>query len=102
MTKELRPILPWWTIKHGFYAEMGGYRVTDRSTGQKYYFRGLQLAWLHKQKLISIPEISTQDMDDRSEADALAKFLACVHSGWFLISSCARFPAAPPPDYLGS
>jgi len=91
VTRELRPILPWWTIKHGFYAEMGGYRVTDGSTGQKYCFRGLQLAWLHKQKLISIPEISTQDMDDRSDADALAKFMVCVHSGWFLISSCARF-----------
>ena len=83
-------MLPWWTMKHGFYAEMGGYRVLDKSSGQMYCFRAPQLAWLHKQKVITIPEVSIKDIDDRSVADGLAKLLACAQSTWFLFSTCAR------------
>ncbi|KAK0334473.1 hypothetical protein LTR91_007237 [Friedmanniomyces endolithicus] len=69
---------------------MGGYRVMDKQSGQMYCFRPLQLAWLHKEKIIEIPEISTEDIDDRSGADVLAKILACAQSTWFLVSTSAR------------
>ncbi len=89
-TKILQPMLPLWSIKHSFYAEMGGYRVVDKRSGQMYCFRPLQLAWLHKEKIIEIPEVSTEDIDDRSGADVLAKILACAQSTWFLVPTSAR------------
>jgi len=90
-TKELQPLLPWWTMQHSFYAEMGGYRVLDKSTGQILVFRTPQLAWLQKQRLIIIPELPKKEIDDKSKGDGIAKTLACVQSLWFLISCSARF-----------
>ena len=87
---EIRPLLPWWAIKHGFYAEMGGFRVVDESTHQEFSFRSAQLAWLLKEKLIKLPVISNEELDDRSDADWIAKTLACAQSAWFLVNSIAR------------
>ena len=88
--KAIQPLLPWWTIKHGFYAEMGGFRVFDESTDQQYAFRSAQLAWLLKEKAIKLPQISDEELDDKSDADWIAKTLACAQSAWFLVNSIAR------------
>lgn len=81
---------PWWTILHGFYAEMGGYKVRDDSDGRQYIFRATQLAWLSEAKLITVPMVSEEDINDRSKLSHVAKALACAQSAWFLIQTLAR------------
>jgi len=88
--KELRSTLPWWKLVHGFYAEMGGFKVEDDEDGQQYTFRAAQLAWLHKEKIITLPEISEQEIKDKSKANGIAKGLACAQSTWFVLQSIAR------------
>jgi hypothetical protein len=88
--KTIQPLLPWWTIKHGFYAEMGGFRIIDQSNGQEYAFRSAQIAWLLKEKLIELPQVLDDELDDKSDADWIAKALACTQSAWFLLNSIAR------------
>lgn len=44
--KALKKTYPWWTVTHGFYAEMGGYRVISATThDQMYIFRVKELIW---------------------------------------------------------
>ncbi|KAI4114677.1 MAG: hypothetical protein LQ345_004587 [Seirophora villosa] len=87
---KMRRFLPAWTLQHGFYAEMGGFKVVDETTGQQYTFRTAQLHWLAQSGLISMPAITKKDIRDKSKASRLAKFLACLQSAQFVVSSLAR------------
>lgn len=86
----MRQFLPAWTLQHGFYSEMGGFKVVDETTGQKYTFRTAQLYWLAMNGVITLPAISKKDITDRSKANRLAKVLACLQSAQFVVSSIAR------------
>lgn len=88
--QTLKEDLPWWSLEHAFYAEMGGYKVIDEESGQEYAFRTPQLAWLHRRKLIEIPHVDRKSLEERSKAEPIGKFIACCHSAWFLISTLAR------------
>ncbi|KAK0649313.1 hypothetical protein B0T16DRAFT_456737 [Cercophora newfieldiana] len=94
--KALRDQLPWWTLDHAFYAEMGGYRVVNLATGQAYAVPGKELAWLHKEKMIEIPEVEHRALLERSKGNPMAKFIACCQSAWFLVSSIARMAQGLP------
>ncbi|KFA80590.1 hypothetical protein S40288_09294 [Stachybotrys chartarum IBT 40288] len=87
---DLKDELPWWTLEHAFYAEMGGYRVMSRTTGQEFAFRSTQIAWLHRRRLIEIPSVDKESLEERSKAEPIGKFLACCQSTWFLVSILAR------------
>jgi hypothetical protein len=69
---------------------MGGFRLVDTQTHQEYAFRSVQLAWLLKEKLITLPHISDGQINDKSDADWIVKTLACSQSAWFLVNSIAR------------
>lgn len=89
--KSLEKPCPWWTTTHGFYAEMGGYRVKeDIDDGQQYIFRVDELVWLQKNNIISLPEVPQGELSDRSNADWVAKGIAFVQSIWFMFQICAR------------
>jgi hypothetical protein len=88
--RDMKPLCPWWTLAHGFYTEMGGYKVCDDETGTQYVFRAAELAWLTREKVITIPQVSARDIHDRSNADGLAKGIACAQSIWFLAQIVAR------------
>jgi hypothetical protein len=97
--RDMKPLCPWWTLAHGFYTEMGGYKVCDDETGTQYLFRAEELAWLTGEKAITIPQVSTRNIHDRSNADSLAKGIACAQSIWFPAQIVARadqhLPMAP-------
>ncbi|KAH8807781.1 hypothetical protein F5884DRAFT_857348 [Xylogone sp. PMI_703] len=89
--EALKKIYPWWTMTHGFYAEMGGYRVmSEGGDTHKYIFRVKELIWLTQKGILSIPEIPLEELHDRSNADWLAKTIALVQSIWFMMQICAR------------
>src|ERR1700709_145375 len=75
--KALKKTYPWWTITHGFYAEMGGYRVVSAAEGgQMYIFRVKELIWLTENHVLTIPEITLEELPDKSNADWLMKGIA--------------------------
>jgi hypothetical protein len=89
--KRLKSKYPWWTITHGFYAEMGGYRVVSpTSSQQQYTFRVKELIWLTENNILTIPEVSSEELHDKSNADYLVKGLALTQSTWFMLQTCAR------------
>lgn len=88
--RDMRRFYSWWTISHGYYAEMGGYRILDESEGIYYNFRADDLAWLVEQNVIALIKIPVKELRDRSKTDAFAKMLACGQSTWFLITILAR------------
>lgn len=89
--RVLKKTYPWWTITHGFYAEMGGYRVvSDVTDQQEYTFRVKELIWLTENKLLTIPEISREELHDKSNADYLIKGIVLIQCTWFMLQVCAR------------
>ncbi|KAL9008792.1 MAG: hypothetical protein Q9173_006118 [Seirophora scorigena] len=81
----MRRFIPAWTLQYGFYAEMGGFKLVDETTGQQYPFRTAQLHWLAQSRLISMPAITKKDIRAKSKASRLAKTLACLQSAHTII-----------------
>ncbi|KAH8655123.1 hypothetical protein BGZ60DRAFT_435517 [Tricladium varicosporioides] len=89
--KALGKRYPWWTVTHGFYAEMGGYRVVSAAGNkQMYIFRVKELIWLTENNVLTIPEITIDELHDKSNADWLVKGIALTQSSWFMMQICAR------------
>ena len=89
--KALRKTYPWWTVTHGFYAEMGGYRVmSGDGDRQLYIFRVKELIWLTENGVLTIPEVTLDELHDKSNADWLVKGIALAQSAWFMLQICAR------------
>ena len=88
-----------WTIVHGFYAGMGGFvfdfekhRPDEISSCfpplQRLRVTARGVALLFKCELL--PDISHNDIEDKSKSDHLAKTVICVQAAWFLIQVIGR------------
>ncbi|KIX95146.1 uncharacterized protein Z520_09062 [Fonsecaea multimorphosa CBS 102226] len=66
-----------WTLRHAFYANMGGFRLRD-STGQVYIITAKHINHLVRKRYIDLPKITPLEINDRSKSDSLAKFLAIM------------------------
>ncbi|KAF2689393.1 hypothetical protein K458DRAFT_279966, partial [Lentithecium fluviatile CBS 122367] len=79
-----------WTMSHSFYALMGGLAVdikdwrfltTERYKQITLTIEGLEWIATHTPELI--PVLSETQIQDKSKANGLAKFLVCVQTTWF-------------------
>ena len=61
-----------WTIRHGFFADMGGIKVAPPDI-EPFPVDSQQLAYLVKHKYLSIPHISTDEIRSVNKADELAR-----------------------------
>ena len=78
-----------WTTRHGFFADMGGILVAPKDC-QPFPVDGQQLAYLVRNKHMSMPEISEDDLKGMDKADRLARFVTLVQMAWFCVNSIAR------------
>ena len=90
---------PGWSMMHGFYAGMGGF-VFDidpafasvlrpsNSQRQRLTLTPRAIALLADCGLI--PDISKEEIDDKSKANVLAKLLVCLQAGWMVLQTVAR------------
>lgn len=79
------------TLVHGFYAVMGGYVVDTSDDEQGFLPNGKHTATLtpggvriiacHAPKLL--PNISKEQIQDKSKADPLVKTIVCLQATWF-------------------
>jgi hypothetical protein len=83
---------PEWTIRHGFFAGMGGILVQPRN-GPAFAVDAQQLAYLVEHKYLAISALETLSQDDilaYNKADTLTRIAAGIQMSWFAISCLAR------------
>jgi hypothetical protein len=83
-----------WTMTHSFWAVMGGIAV-DVGNSETFVSRrctltaeGISLLLKHEPQLL--PDISVEEVKDKSKGGAFSKFRACIQATWFCLSCIAR------------
>ncbi|KIW18539.1 hypothetical protein PV08_02827 [Exophiala spinifera] len=79
-----------WTLRHAFFANMGGFRLKEQGNPIPYLVNAKHINYLVRKGYIDLPTISTLEINDRSKSDSLAKFLAIMQVGWLAIEVIAR------------
>jgi hypothetical protein len=84
-----------WSMKHAFYADMGGFLVRTRD-GLAWPLDANELFYLIDEEWIKEPMISSQiiidksDIDDRNKQNTLVRVFTIWQILWFLVSCIAR------------
>lgn len=95
-----------WTMTHSFWAIMGGIALvasdsdpfippSKRATLTP---KGISLLLKHEPHLL--PDISEEDVKDKSKGNSLTKFVACIQATWFCLSCFARISQRLPISML--
>ncbi|KAF2267305.1 hypothetical protein CC78DRAFT_457383 [Lojkania enalia] len=81
-----------WTLQHSFFADMGGFKlqVGEQTQLQNLTNDATKLWWMVKEGHVPVPEISKDELMDRSKEDSLAKAIAVLQAGWLLVQCIAR------------
>ncbi|KAL9592319.1 MAG: hypothetical protein Q9179_006840 [Wetmoreana sp. 5 TL-2023] len=87
---DLPPGSPKWTIRHGFYANMGGFVLQPRDW-RAFPINSKQLHWLIRQGYVAYPKMTAKEVWDKSKADGFQKSLTCLQTGWFIIQIIGRY-----------
>lgn len=97
-----------WTLVHGFYAAMGGFAM-DSSTSEEPFLPGTRtrvaltpdgLCFLLQHEPESLPDISEEQIVDKSKADGVKKFLVCAQALWFCLQCVSRLAQSLPISLL--
>ena len=78
-----------WTLRHSFYANMGGFILQPRDSSP-FPIHGLHLVYLLKEGYLALPDITSEEISDKSKANLLAKALVCLQTGWFVLQCIGR------------
>ncbi|OQV01307.1 hypothetical protein CLAIMM_06688, partial [Cladophialophora immunda] len=78
-----------WTIKHGFYANMGGF-VFQPSGWKSFPVDAKQVLYLVKRGYIPYPDINEAAIKDKNKSDRLARFVTSCQIIWFILNVIAR------------
>ncbi|KAF2450693.1 hypothetical protein P171DRAFT_427014 [Karstenula rhodostoma CBS 690.94] len=81
-----------WSITQCYYAVMGGIRIQTNNECIPTYDRlSLTAEGVRMLSFLGrLPEIDEGQIDDKSKADGLAKFLVVLQAGWMIIQTLAR------------
>ncbi|KAJ6007001.1 hypothetical protein N7522_005352 [Penicillium canescens] len=79
-----------WTLRHGFYADMGGMLLQPRDS-TPFLVNSRQLAYLVEKKYLECPQITQSEIWDKSKTDTLARLLSLGQATWLMIQLFGRF-----------
>ena len=79
-----------WTPRHSFYANMGGFVLQPRES-TPFPIHGIHLVWLIKEGYLTLPEITEEEIADKSKANLLNKSIVCLQTGWFVVQCLGRW-----------
>lgn len=104
--KTLR--MPKWSLAHGFFAVMGGFALDSSRADEAFLPAGKTRAALTAEGLRfflkyepdSLPDISQDQINDKSIADGLKKFIVCFQAIWFCASCITRLVNSLPISLL--
>lgn len=80
---------PQWTIRHGFYANMGGFILQSKDF-KSYPVNAKQLHYLVTRDYTPYPSITAKEVWDKSKQDGFQKTLTLLQTGWFVIQCLGR------------
>ena len=97
-----------WTRTHSHFALMGGFAFDTHKSRINYlpYRRTRLTLTPHALRKLAeyepdlIPDISKEDIDDKSKADWFAKSLACIQACWFIVQFVGRLAGSLPISLL--
>ena len=78
-----------WTQSHGFFVVMGGFMLFEGREATRTLTPDL-LESLSDEGKIDIPDITENEIQDRSKGDGLTKGLVIIHTSWFILQCIAR------------
>lgn len=84
-----------WTLKHAFFADMGGF-VLRTSDDVRFFLDVKQILWLLKHQAISTAKfekrflLDSKTIDDRNKSDTFVRVIAVGQALWFCINIIAR------------
>ena len=58
-----------WTLRHSYYANMGGFVLQARDSAP-FPIHGLHLIYLLKEGYLDLPEITSEEISDKSKANS--------------------------------
>jgi hypothetical protein len=94
-----------WTLRHGYYATMGGFvfdtspqPISNYTTRFVITPKGLKFIMEHMSELI--PDISEEDIGDKSKADSTGKALLAWQAFYFVVSCAIRSSQSLPLSLL--
>lgn len=79
-----------WSIRHGFYANMGGFHLKTPDLEHSFPINATQLLYLVRRNYIEYPAFSAKDVWDKSKADGFQKLFTCIQAGWFIVQCLGR------------
>lgn len=78
-----------WTYKHAFFANMGGFELMP-ADGGPFRVNSKHMHWLITRNYIQLPEVSDEELWDKSKQDTIAKLITCFQVGYLILQSIGR------------
>jgi hypothetical protein len=84
-----------WTIKHAFFADMGGFALRSRDDVQ-FFLNAKHILWLQQHNVMSTSAfekhfmLSKKFIEDRNKVDTFMRGLALAQAAWFCVNVIAR------------
>lgn len=78
-----------WTIRHGFFADMGGFLFIARDS-TAFPITSKHLYWLVSRRYLPFPEVPLRDIWDKSKQDTVAKLISCFQIGYIIVQCLGR------------
>ena len=78
-----------WTLRHGFFADMGGILLQPRNS-TPFLVNSRQLTYLVEHQYMEYPDITAEEIWDKSKADTLARILTLLQACWLVIQLLGR------------
>ncbi|KAK6529719.1 hypothetical protein TWF281_008882 [Arthrobotrys megalospora] len=79
-----------WTLRHAFFADMGGFVLVAEDFVRPFPATGLQLNWLIEHGYLDYPETTTREIEDKSKQDTIAKVITCLQIGYIILQCIGR------------
>ncbi|KAI9808922.1 MAG: hypothetical protein M1827_007147 [Pycnora praestabilis] len=78
-----------WTLRHGFFADMGGFLLEPRDS-TPFPITSRHLHWLLVQDYLPYPDVTTEEIWDKSKQDTIAKIITCFQIGYLVLQCLGR------------
>ncbi|KAL8932359.1 MAG: hypothetical protein Q9216_006871, partial [Gyalolechia sp. 2 TL-2023] len=106
--KVQRPVRSMWEEVHGFFVLMGGFAFTVESSDTNFLPNDIArttltpdgLRFLLHHEPDALPDITAEQIKDKSKADGLKKTLVCIQALWFCIQCITRLAQSLPVSLL--
>jgi hypothetical protein len=83
-----------WTMTHSHYVLMGGFAFDNKSlphSSRRFFLCPKGVQFLGELDVNLIPDLSKQDIEDKSKSSNMGKLIVCVEALWFCTQCLNRF-----------